>query len=247
MTLLRSLLFVLWLYGSMAVLGLLGLPALFLPRRIMVGVIRFYAHLVIFGLKLICGIQVEFRGREHAHAGAQLVVGKHQAMLDVFMPFILFDDPVVVMKRELLWYPFLGWYALKSRQIPIDRAGGAKTMRKMLKAAQATVPQGQGRQLTIFPEGTRTLPGAAPAYKPAGLRAFYKALNLPIIPMATNSGLCWPARGVRRKPGKIVYELLPPLPPDMPPKEMLARLQEALETASDELLEEGRKAQSNTG
>ncbi|MGC6498629.1 MAG: lysophospholipid acyltransferase family protein [Henriciella sp.] len=243
MTLLRSLLFVIWLYGGMAVLGLMALPALLLPRRFIVGLIRLYAHLVIAGLRIVCGIQVELRGREHVGQGPQLIAGKHQAMLDVFIPFLYFDDPVVIMKRELLWYPFLGWYALKSRQIPIDRGGGAQTMRKMLKAAQSRVPEGRGRQLTIYPEGTRTAPGAPPAYKPAGLRAFYKALNLPVLPMATNSGLCWPARGLRRRPGKIVYELLPPVPAGLANKDMLVRLQDRLENASDALLEEGRQAQ----
>jgi len=237
--LLRSLIFVIWLYGTMAILAILALPVLVLPRRVTASVIRVYARLILFGLYWICGIRVELKGHEHIRDGAQIVAGKHQAMLDVFIPFLFFRDPVVIMKRELLWYPFLGWYALKSSQIPIDRDGGAQTMRRMLKAAKSRVLSGAGRQLVIFPEGTRTEPGAPPAYKPAGIRAFYKNLDLPIIPVATNSGLCWPAHGLIRNPGVVVYEVLPEIDAGLSQKDMLATLQARLEAGSNALLPPG--------
>ncbi|MEQ9314665.1 MAG: 1-acyl-sn-glycerol-3-phosphate acyltransferase, partial [Henriciella sp.] len=133
MNTLRSLIFFVWLYGSMAVIGVGGLPTLILPRRFAMGIIRLYSQSVRFGLRFICGVKVELRGREHIPDGPVLVAGKHQAMLDVFIPFLMFDDPAIIMKRELLWYPALGWYALKTRMIPIDRAGNAKTLKAMLK------------------------------------------------------------------------------------------------------------------
>lgn len=245
MNAIRSFLYVIWLYGWMAVLGILALPTLLLPRGAILWVIRLYARLVVLGLKWICGIHVEFRGREHVTGGPLLIAGKHQAMLDVFVPFLIFDDPVLVMKRELLWYPALGWYALKTRMLAIDRSGGAKTMRKMLTAAEARV-KGENRQMLIYPEGTRSDPGAAPDYKPAGVRAFYKSLNVPMVPLATNSGLCWPAHGMVRTPGKVVYEILPPIAPGMNPKAMLSELEQQLEAGSARLLEEGLAAQGRS-
>lgn len=245
MNTLRSFIFVIWLYGWMAVLSILALPTLFLPRAAILWFFRTYARLVVLGLRLICGIHVEFRGREHVPGGPALIAGKHQAMLDVFLPFLVFKDPVLVMKRELLWYPGLGWYALKTRMLAIDRDGGAKTMKAMLTAAKARVNQ-EGRQMLIYPEGTRALPGAAPEYKPAGIRAFYKTLGVPLVPFATNSGLCWPAHGMMRRPGRVVYEVLPPMSEDMNPKAMQGELETQLEAASARLLDEGLAAQGRT-
>ena len=245
MNTLRSFLYVIWLYGWMAVLSILALPSLLMPRAVTLWFVRTYARIVVLGLRLICGVRVEFRGQEHIPDGPVLIAGKHQAMLDVFLPFLVFRDPVLVMKRELLWYPGLGWYAMKTHMLAIDRDGGARTMKKMLAAAKARVNV-EGRQMLIYPEGTRTLPGAAPDYKPAGTRAFYKTLGVPLVPFATNSGLCWPAHGMMRRPGRVVYEVQPPLPEDMNPKAMLVELETRLEAASDRLLDEGLAAQGRT-
>ena len=242
MNVIRSSFYVLWLYGWMFVMGVIFLPSLLLPRQVIVFGIRTYSRLVVFGANLICGIKVEFRGLEHIPEGPILLAGKHQAMLDVFVPFLIVKDPLIVMKRELLWYPVLGWYAVKSRQLWIDRAGGAKTMRRMLKVAYEEVRVGEGRQMLIYPEGTRTEPGAPPEYKPAGVRGFYKALTVPLVPLATNSGVCWPAHGLIRKPGTIVYEALPPIEPGLDSKVLLKRLEGELEAGSNDLLEEARGA-----
>ncbi|MDJ0920471.1 MAG: lysophospholipid acyltransferase family protein [Henriciella sp.] len=242
----RSTILIFWAAGLLVVLGVVFLPTLLLPRAATLWAMRFYIRLLLLGLKWITGIAVEFRGLQHLPEGPLLVAGKHQATLDVFVPFLLFRDPIVVMKRELLWYPFLGWYALKSKMLPIDRDGGAQTVKKMLAVAKALVPKGKGRQMLIYPEGTRRLPGAEPDYKPAGTRAFYKALNLPLVPLATNSGLCWPAHGMTRRPGHVVYEILPPIEPGLPHKEMLARLEAELEAASERLLDEGLAVQGRT-
>ncbi|MCZ4296941.1 lysophospholipid acyltransferase family protein [Henriciella marina] len=237
----RSFLFVIWLYGGMAVIGITCLPTLLLPRKFAVAAIRFYAQYVRMGLRLLCGIKVELRGREHIPQGPVLIAGKHQAMLDVFIPFILFSDPAIILKRELLWYPALGWYALKTKMIPIDRAGTSKTLKMMLREAKARTEE--GRQVLIYPEGTRQPAGAAPDYKSAGVTALYNQLEVPVVPLATNSGLCWKPRGMVRKPGLVVYEALPPIPAALNRKDMFARLKLELEAASDKLLDEGLAAQ----
>jgi|TARA_B100000378_G_scaffold219915_1_gene183235 1-acyl-sn-glycerol-3-phosphate acyltransferase len=240
----RSFLFVIWLYGGMAVIGIACLPTLLLPRKFAIGAIGLYAQYIRVGLRLLCGVRVELRGRENIQPGAALIAGKHQAMLDVFIPFILFSDPAIILKKELLWYPALGWYALKTKMIPIDRGGTSKTLKKMLRDAKTRSEQ--GRQILIYPEGTRQPAGATLDYKSAGITALYSQLDVPVIPLATNSGLCWKPRGMTRRPGLVVYEVLPPIPAGLDRKQMFARMKDELEAASEKLLDEGLAAQNRT-
>ena len=241
MMMFRSILFVIWMYGLMAVVGLLALPALLLPKSVTFWAISLYARGLIWGLKVFCGISVEIRGRQNMPRGTVLYAGKHNCMLDVFIPFLVMPAPAIILKQELLWYPFLGWYALKAAMIPIDRAGNTRTLKKMVAAARERADD--GRQIVIFPEGTRTVPGAEPAYHAAGISALAKGIEAPILPVATNAGLCWPGRGVKRSKGTIIYEILPPIPAGLPRKELMSRLQSELETASDALVAEGRTVQ----
>jgi 1-acyl-sn-glycerol-3-phosphate acyltransferase len=241
---LRSLLFVAYLYGTMALMGSVFVIGLVLPRRFIMWGIKTYAGALRWGMRVIAGMETEIRGLEHLPDGPFLYVGKHQCMFDIFVPFVVTPDPAIVMKRELLWYPFLGWYALKSDMIPIDRAGTTRTLRRMVSAAKDRAAI--GRQIVIFPEGTRKTPGDAPQYHAAGVVALYKALDVPIVPVATNAGLCWPAHGTLRRPGRIVYEILPPIPAGLDRKEMMKRLESEMETAVDALLKEGLAVQGRT-
>lgn len=236
----RSYLFLVWLYGWMAILGIVYLPTMLMPRIVAIRAIGLYAAIIRLGLRLICNIDTEIRGRHHVPRGAFIYAGKHHCMLDVFIPFIVCRDPAIILKKELLLAPFLGWYALKTDMIAIDRAGTSRTLKAMIGAARKAV--GRRRCIVIFPEGTRTAPGAPPAYQPAGISALNKALEVPIVPVATNAGLCWPARGINRTPGRIIYEILEPIPAGLDRKALMSRLESELETASDRLLEEGRRA-----
>jgi 1-acyl-sn-glycerol-3-phosphate acyltransferase len=143
-----SLLFVIWLYLWMAILGILFLPALILPRWATIFGIRTYARTIRLGLRLICGISTEIRGRENMPEGPVIYAGKHQCMYDVFIPFLVMRDPAIIMKKELLWYPFLGWYALKAAMIPIDRAGTTRTLKAMVGEAKQRADN--YRQIVIF-------------------------------------------------------------------------------------------------
>ncbi len=244
MTYLRTALFLVWMYGGLLVLGVVWLPSLILPRRVAMAGIRLFARHVRLGLAWIVGAPTEIRGVHNLPDGPILYAGKHQCMWDVFIPVLLRADPAIIMKRELNWYPVFGWYALKTAMIPIDRAGAGRTLRRMVTAAKARV--GAGRDVVIFPEGTRHPPGAVVGYFSAGTGALYRALDVPVVPVATNSGLCWPARGVLRRPGRVVYEILPPIAPGLERREMMARLEAALEPASARLLDEGLEAQGRT-
>lgn len=237
---LRSALFAAWMYGLMAVMGLFALPTLLAPRGWAKAVFRVWLALVLWGLRVICGISWELRGREHLPQGAALIASKHQAMFDTLAPWTFLDDPAIILKRELLRLPFFGWWAVKLRNIPVDRAAGASALRAMLRAAKARAEE--GRQILIFPEGTRTLPGARERYKP-GVFQLYRELDAPCAPIALNSGLCWPAKGWRMRPGHIVVEILPPIAPGLSRDAFMAELEARIETASEALLpEETRRA-----
>jgi 1-acyl-sn-glycerol-3-phosphate acyltransferase len=228
----RSALFAVWMFLVAVALGVLCLPLLVGPRRAAMVPIRLWARASLFGLRWIVGLKVEVRGRSLAPRGAALVGAKHQAMLDVLVALDLFADPCIVLKKELMWIPIFGWFAAKVEMIVIDRSSGAKAVRRLTGATARALAE--GRQVFIFPEGTRRAPGAPPAYKP-GIAALYREMNLPCTPMATNAGLVWPASGLAKYPGTAVYELLPPIPAGLKRGAFMAALEAAIEDAGDRL------------
>ncbi len=235
LTRIRSILFMIWLYGWIVILGLFWSPAFLLPRRFTVYGMRSWAAVTRFGLRWICGVRTIVRGKENLPAGACLVASKHQSMYDVLMPFLFLKDPAYILKRELLFYPIFGWYAWKSAMIPINRGGYVKTLKTML--ARAKHEADRGRQVVIFPEGTRRLPGAPPEYK-SGVFAMYKELERPCVPVALITGNCWSRKGVDRHPGTTIFQILPPIEAGLPREEFMRKLQDAIEPAADDLLKE---------
>jgi 1-acyl-sn-glycerol-3-phosphate acyltransferase len=140
-----------------------------------------------------------------------------------------------VLKRELTYIPFFGWYLLRAEQIAIDRANAQTALRQLTAKAKALFAE--GRQLFIFPEGTRRPPGAPPAYK-AGAAYVYDKTGVPCLPVALNAGLFWPRRRFLRFPGTILVEFLPPIAPGMKREAFLRELQWRIETATDRLIAE---------
>lgn len=241
---LRSAIFVIWMYGLMGVMGVLCAPSLIGPRSWTKAVFRVYLALVFGGLKLICGVDYEVRGKENIPAGGALIASKHQSMFETLAFWAILDDPAIILKKELSYLPFFGWYAMKLKNIKVDRGAGSKALRDMLKQARERAEE--GRQVVIFPQGTRLQPGEADTYKP-GVVGLYSAMKTPCVPVALNSGLYWPAKGVTRKPGRIVVEFLPAIEPGLDKKTFLAELESRIETASDALLPGGpaqRKAEA---
>ena len=235
MTTLRSLLVAVWTYGSLALLSIVCSPLLLMPHRAAMTVVKAWGHTVLFGLQVLGGVRVEIRGLHHRPAGAALIAAKHQGMLDIIAPLTFLDDPCLVMKKELKPVPFLGWFAWKTKMIAVDRAAHAKALKDMLRQARARLAE--GRQVLIFPEGTRIAPGVAGDYKP-GVAAIYRDLDAPCWPVATNSGVHWPAHGFRRTPGLVVFEFLEPIPAGLKRAEFMQTLEQRIETASLALLAE---------
>ena len=232
---LGSILFTVWMFGLALVMGMICLPLLLGARRPALEAIRLWMKWVIAALEATTALRVEVRGREHLPPGPCLIAAKHQGMLDIMPPFTYLSDPAFVMKRELMAVPIFGWFSGKAGMIPIDRSGASKTMREMLKAARAAVAD--GRQVVIFPEGTRKAPGEAPDYQP-GVAGLYREMNVPCVPVATNSGRVWPAHGLLKRPGTAVFEILPPIPPGLKRAEFMRRLESEIESANARLLAE---------
>lgn len=232
---LRTVLYASWFYSSLGWFGIPGLPFAAFSRGAARVAIRLWAGSQRLVLSLL-GVRTQFRGMENIPAGPCLIAMKHQSTYDTVAPFIFLDDPAFVLKAELLSAPVFGWYCKRVDMIPIDRDGGAKTMKLMLTAAKAAA--GKGRPILIFPEGTRQEVGAPPDYKP-GVAGLYRALGLPCIPVAVNTGLFWSGSGVKNiTPGVVVFEALPAIEPGLSRDDFMGRLESVLEPATAGLVEE---------
>jgi 1-acyl-sn-glycerol-3-phosphate acyltransferase len=240
----RSLLFNVLFYVTTTLFVVLGSPLLFGPRRWAMAALAVHARFELWLLKVIIGTKLEVRGQEKLPKGACLVASKHQSAWETFALIPLFRDPALLMKRELFWIPFHGWFSHKFEMIPVDRDKGPAALRRMLREARRRVAD--GREIIIFPEGTRRPPGAPPDYK-TGVILLYEALGIPCVPVALNSGVFWPRRSIERRPGTIVVEFLDPIPPGLPKAEFLKRLTEAIETASTRLLAEAKAKEPGIG
>jgi 1-acyl-sn-glycerol-3-phosphate acyltransferase len=241
-TALGSALFILFIWVWTITLSTLYLPLLLLPRRLMRPAILFWLAGVLGALRRLTGLGFELRGRENLPAGPFLVASKHQSAFETFAFHLVLNDPAYILKRELLWIPFFGWYLGKSGVIAIDRSAGTKALKAMVKGAEAAAAQ--GRPVVIFPEGTRAAPGAKLPYH-SGVAMLYGSLQLPVVPIALNSGLFWRRRGFLKRPGTIIIEALPAIAPGLNRKAFMAELETRIETASDRLVHEARQTFPN--
>jgi 1-acyl-sn-glycerol-3-phosphate acyltransferase len=237
MSWLRALLFNLGFYLWTAAIGVLGLPLLLGPRRWSMALGRLWARGTMALLRRLVGLGWELRGREHLPAGGAIVAMKHQSAWDTIVLPLIFPDPAVVLKRELLWIPVYGWFVRRAAAIPVDRGAGAAALRRMVAAARG--PARAGRQIVIFPEGTRTAVGTRLPYQP-GVAALYRQLDLPLVPVAVSSGLFWGRRAFLKRPGRIVAEILPPIPAGQERRAALAELERRIETATARLVAEAQ-------
>jgi 1-acyl-sn-glycerol-3-phosphate acyltransferase len=236
--LLRSILFNIAFYLNVIIWLIAALPTFFMPYRAIVGVAKAWGRSNLFLLRVICNLKAEFRGVEKIPRGGDLIASKHQSTWETFALLWMFEDPTFILKRELQWIPLFGWFTIKGRMIPVDRRAGSAGMTAM--TARAAKELANGRQIVIFPEGTRRSAGAEPAYK-YGIVRLYEIGNVPCVPIALNSGLFWKRRSIIRMPGTIVVEVLDPIPAGLNQEVFMTRLQNDIETATARLIEEGRR------
>lgn len=235
MTLLRSTIFNLAFFAFTAVTSVLCLPLVpLLDRAGRLALLAWWAERVLGLLRITVGITVRVTGREHLpEHGPALIAAKHQSAFDTIVWLALLPRPAYVLKRELLWIPLYGWYARAAGMIAVDRAAGPAAIRHLMRAGEAALAE--GRQIVIFPEGTRTAPGERRAYQP-GIAALYARSGLPVIPVATDSGRCWGRRAFHKRAGTITVAVLPPIPAGLDRGVMLERLEAAIEAETGRLL-----------
>jgi 1-acyl-sn-glycerol-3-phosphate acyltransferase len=235
----RSILFNLAFYVNLVLWMIVCLPAIVLPRKMLLPLMHGWANSSIWLLRVVAGTRLEVRGAPKRYSGPLLVASKHQSLFETFALLHRFDDPAFILKHELTRIPLFGWWITKMGMISVRRDKGARALKDMARDARTTAET--GRQVLIFPEGTRRPPGGEPAYK-VGVVLLYEEMAMPCLPVALNSGLYWPRRAWQRYPGTILVEFLDILPAGLPRKEFLKRLEVEIETASDRLLLEAAES-----
>jgi 1-acyl-sn-glycerol-3-phosphate acyltransferase len=241
MLVLRSLIFNIAFYANLIGWIIICIPTLVMPSRAMLRMAQAWARSSLWLMRVIVGTKVEIRGLERIPPGGLLLASKHQSFWETFALLTIVDQPTFILKQELTWIPLFGALAIKSGMIPINRGAGMTALSGMARRASRAAKQ--GRQVIIFPEGTRRAPGAPPDYK-VGVSHLYRLLGVPCLPVALNSGVFWRRRQFMRRPGTIVVEILDPIPRGLPREAFLARLQSDIETASDRLLAEARAGEA---
>jgi 1-acyl-sn-glycerol-3-phosphate acyltransferase len=238
MLIVRSLLFNVAFYANLVLWLIILIPGALVPRRMFMELVKMWARTSLWLLRVLAGTRVVITGREKIPQGGALVAAKHQSFLETFALLTILDDPTYILKRELMWIPFFGWYLAKAQCVPVDRKAGTVALVQM--TARARDEAQHGRQIIIFPEGTRRPPGAPPAYK-YGVAHLYQNLGFPCVPVAMNSGLYWPRRRFIRRPGTVRIEVQDAIAPGLPRDEFFKLVQGRIEDASSRLFEEGRK------
>jgi len=235
MAILRSILFAITFYLWTALISILSLPVLLLSEHGTIWISKLWAVVSLMLLRMTVGLTHEVRGRDNLPKGPVIVALKHQSAWDTIALWVLLDSPAIVLKRSLAMIPVFGWYMRRGKAIVIDRKAGAKTLRPMVAAARAAVVA--GRPIAIFPEGTRTPVGVRHSYHP-GVAALYAQLQLPIVPVALNSGLFWSRRSFLKRPGKILVEFLPTIEPGLDRRHVMAELESRIEQKTAKLVAE---------
>jgi 1-acyl-sn-glycerol-3-phosphate acyltransferase len=228
-----SLIFIVQMYLAMAVVAIGFAPFALFSRAAAVKACHVYCQWVIFSLRILCGLRCEVRGTPPTDE--VVIAGKHQSFLDIILIFHAVPRGKFIMKRELLWTPFLGQYATRIGCIGVNRGKRGAAIAKMKEdVARGAMHPGQ---LIIYPQGTRVAPGVVRPYK-VGSGLLYEQLGQPCVPVGTNVGVFWPKRGIMRKPGLAVVEFLPPIAPGKPVPAFMAELEASIEASSNALMAE---------
>lgn len=239
MIMFRSILFLVSFYTVTSVLCFLYIPFLVLPRRYFAPLARVWVTMVVWVAGTTSGISYELRGVENRPDEPAIYACKHQSAWETFAFNLIVFDCAYVMKKELLRLPLFGWYLTRMGNISVDRSAGSKALRAMVEQAQAVLAR--KRNIVIFPQGTRTLTGDTTSPYLPGVAGLYSKANVPVVPVALNSGMFWPRNKFTKRQGTITVEFLKPIPAGLARKEFILRLKEAIEPATQRLEAEARE------
>lgn len=242
MIILRSVFFNIFFYGFTAFCCLIFLPALLFPRPVIIAVTKFYLKGVVLIEKYILDLTYEIRGKEHLpDQGTYIVASKHQSAYETLKLHYLFHDPTIVLKRELISIPIFGTFLRKIDVIPINRSNKEEAMNAIIAGAKRM--QENNRPIIIFPQGTRVPVHATTKKFPykGGIVKMYANTDIPIIPLALNSGMFWGRNRFIKKPGKVIFEFLSPIEPGLPEKSVMRALEDRIEERTHALMLEAKQ------
>lgn len=205
---LRSSIFFIYSTFAIAFYSIIVVFAWVLPLTYRFALIRFFIRIYMYMLKIICHIDYDLQGLDHIPTQATIILSKHQSTWETFFLTMIFYNPAIILKRELLWIPFFGWGLAASKPIAINRNDKSSAMQQILQLGKKCLAQ--GRSILMFPEGTRVPAGQTGHYKLGGARLAV-ATETPIIPVAHNAGRYWPKRHFIKRPGTIKVVIGPPI------------------------------------
>lgn len=234
---LRSTLFNIAFFSITALMALVTLPTTWMKRATAMKTVHLWVNTVYFLERHILGLNYEVRGWQNVPQGKPfLLAAKHQSAYETFKLHVLFDDPAIVLKRELLSVPLWGAFIRKIDPIAIDRSSQKQAIKSLM--AEVARVKNQNRPIVVFPQGTRVRPDATTAQKPykSGIGHMYESSGLPIVPLALNTGSFWPKMSWIKKPGTVIFEFLPPIEPGKSSDEVMKILETQLESASTSLI-----------
>ncbi len=211
-----------------------ALPTLLLPLWGVMWMTRVWARGVVFFSRVLFGIKWEVRGAENIPKGACIVAANHQSLWETCVLYLVLDKSLYVLKKELAGNPLWGGYMVKIGCIPVDRSAGIAALKKLTQDACTRLSE--GRQVIIFPEGTRIAPGEHGEFQ-AGIAAIYTKADVPVLTMAHNAGMCIPKKGAIRS-GKIIFQFMPPIEAGLKRKEFMAVLEKTINDGADEIYAE---------
>jgi 1-acyl-sn-glycerol-3-phosphate acyltransferase len=232
---LRSLCFNVGWYAGTAMIALLGAPILLLPRRSVVAWAKFWIRFCLWWLRVTIGLTHRVSGLQNLPDGPVIIASKHQSSWETLAYTLLFADAAIVLKRELLFIPVVGWAMARAGNIAVERGDGGTALRGLVRQAKAVMAA--GRSILIFPEGTRVAVGSQRPYQ-VGTAALYRQLGVPVVPVALNSGVFWGRRQFIKRPGIIEVEVLPAIPPGLGREAFMIMLRERIEGTTARLVEQ---------
>ena len=235
----RSTLFNIAFYLNTIAFLIVFMPFLLIPRKGTLFIQGLWGRTNAWLLEKIAGTRIEYRNAPEKLDGSMIVMSKHQSALETFALLKFFTDSAFILKKEIEWIPFFGWWSMKFRMIPVRRGTRKVALASMTEGSKQAIDE--GRQIVVFPEGTRRPAGAEPRYK-YGSMHLYETLGVDCHPVALNSGVFWPRRKWLRYPGTVIIEFLDPIPPGMDKDEFHKALERTLEPACDRLLLEAANA-----
>lgn len=233
MQLVRSVLFIVLMYLLMLVMGILCAPLAIWSRDGAYWSMKLYARIVLWLLRVLCGLRYEVRGTPPS--GAVVVCSKHQSFLDILILARHLDRFKFIMKQELRWAPILGLYAMRIGCAPVNRGKGGGAVKQMMTTVERE--QEDPGQTIIYPQGTRVAPGKYLPYK-IGAGVIYDRLGQPATLVATNVGVFWGRRSLYRHRGLAVLEFLETVPAGKKPSEFIALVEDRIEAESNRLMRE---------